>query len=225
MVSYKSGSGVHKDSATDSYYASPRPEMAALLPKTCKRVIDVGCGAGAFAASLKSLPQVEEVWGVEINEAVGQMAREQLDRVLIGDISELLEQLPEKYFDAVFFNDVLEHMVDPYSLLEQIKKHLAPGASVLISLPNVRYIRNLFDFLVHKDWQYQDRGILDRTHLRFFTKKSAERMIADAGYQLQFSQGIEATKKWYMPVLNVLTAGYFRDTFYLQYVFRAQLVQ
>ena len=93
---------------------------------------------------------------------------------------------------------------------------------MIISLPNVRHIRNLFDLIVRKEWEYQDAGVLDRTHLRFFTKKSATRMVREAGYSLEVCQGIDPSRKWYIPIFNILTLGFFSDARFVQFAFRAR---
>ena len=218
MEAYQSGSGVVTGQMADEYYAKLRPEMAALLPVQARKILDVGCGAGRFAHSLKTADR--EVWGIEIHRDQGARAAKLLDRVLIGDVCGLLQELPDQYFDAIYFNDVLEHLVDPYSLLRQIQGKLRPQGVILVSLPNVRYIRNLFHLLIKKDWAYVDHGVLDRTHLRFFTLKSARDTFREVGLEVEAWQGIESSKKWYLPLLNAICFGYFSDTFHLQYIFR-----
>lgn len=218
MEAYQSGVGVVTGQMAGEYYQKLRPEMAALLPPEAQTILDVGCGAGRFAHSLKTPGR--EVWGIEIHRDEGQKAAQLLDRVLIGDVCSLLTELPDARFDAIYFNDVLEHLVDPYSLLRQIQVKLRPQGVILVSLPNVRYIRNLFHLLVKKDWTYVDHGVLDRTHLRFFTLKSAQNVFRDAGLEIEAWQGIEPSQKWYLHVLNWLCLGYFADTFHLQFIFR-----
>ncbi len=223
MEAYRSGLGVFDKSPNHIYYSSPRPEMSSLLPASALKILDVGCGSGVFAYSLKQSNLEREIWGIEINPSVAAEAAKVLDRVLIGDISLLLDQLPLDYFDAVYFNDVLEHLPDPYTILRRIKQNVKANGHILVSLPNVRYIRNFFNFIVQKDWAYTDHGILDRTHLRFFTLKSALHMFESMGYKVEEVKGIETTKKWYMRPLNWLCLGYFEDTFHLQYIFRIRL--
>lgn len=223
MEAYRSGLGVFDNSPNHIYYSSLRPEMSSLLPAAALKILDVGCGSGVFAHSLKQLQPAREIWGIEINPSVGNEAAKVLDRVLIGDISTLLDQLPQNYFDAVYFNDVLEHLPDPYTILRRIKQNMKEDGHILVSLPNVRYIRNFFNFIVRKDWAYTDHGILDRTHLRFFTLKSAFHMFESMGYKVEKFQGIESTKKWYMRPLNWLCLGYFEDTFHLQYIFKVRI--
>lgn len=221
--SYHSAGGVESGELGYLYYSSLRPEMAALLPSPVGRMLDVGCGTGLFAESLKANGLAKEVWGVEISADVGKVAAAKLDKVLVGDIADLMCEFPLASFDAVYFNDSLEHMVDPFTVLRDIKKYVKPGGFILVSLPNVRYIRNLFELVFKKDWVYRDHGVLDRTHLRFFTKKSAARMFEEAGLRVEVVRGIQPSRKWYMPLLNILTAGWFEDTLYLQYIWRTRV--
>lgn len=223
MNVYRSGDGVLNNAPENEYYANPRTEITALVPESTMRILDVGCGAGAFALAVKRQKAGREAWGIEINPTVAEEARQKLDKVLVGDINRLMEELPRQYFDAIVFNDVLEHLPDPYTVLSEMKAFLAPGGRILVSLPNVRHIRNLFNLLVRKDWAYTDHGVLDRTHLRFFTLKSALRTFREGGFQVETYRGIVSTKKWYMKPLNWLFLGYFEDTFHLQYAFRLKL--
>lgn len=222
MKSYQSHSGVQSAEFGCQYYASVRPEMAKLLTNPVHRALDIGCGNGAFAAHLKQSGLASEVWGIEIFESAAKDAAAVLHQVLIGDAANQIQHLPVGYFDAIFFNDSLEHMADPYTLLDKIKSHLAPGGVIIASLPNVRHIRTLFELIVKRDWHYRDTGVLDRTHLRFFTQKSARRMFEEAGLNVELSKGIEPTKEWYLHALNILTFKIFDDTLYYQFAWRAR---
>jgi len=131
-----------------------------------------------------------EVWGVEIDEAAGQRARKLLDRVLIGDVAGLIDQLPDEHFDVVVFNDVLEHMVDPFDVLTRIKGKISRRGVVVSSIPNIRYYWAFRDLLVYGEWEYEESGILDWTHLRFFTFKSIRKMYGRLGYKVLRHEGI-----------------------------------
>src|ERR1051325_5489453 len=98
-------------------------------------------------------------------------AAQKLDRVLCAPFDERLA-LPEGAFDCIFCNDVLEHLADPYSALRYCRRLLTPEGVLIASIPNIRYFPVLFQLLVKKNWQYEDHGVMDRTHLRFFTKNS-----------------------------------------------------
>ncbi len=170
-----------------NYYQNYRNEMQPLLPEKYSRVLEIGCGEGYFRSNLKL---EHEYWGVEPTAEVAHRATERLDKVLIGTYEEVANHIPSAYFDLVICNDVIEHMTDHDRFLQAIKSKIKPGGCLVASIPNVRHILNLFEVLVKKDWQYKNAGILDRTHFRFFTKKSLERIIIDNGYQADQFMGI-----------------------------------
>ena len=122
--------------------------------------------------------------------SVSTVSEKQGNKVLIGTYREVLKQLPKDYFDLVICNDVIEYMVDHTEFLQSIKKNLKKEAYLVGSIPNVRYINNLFELLIKKDWEYNNAGILDYTHLRFFTEKSLKRTIKENGFVLKQFQGI-----------------------------------
>jgi 2-polyprenyl-3-methyl-5-hydroxy-6-metoxy-1,4-benzoquinol methylase len=200
----------------NDYYKNCRYEMAAYIPPTTKRVLDVGCGAGSFGKVLKE-SGVQEVWGIEYSKDAASIASKKLDKVIQGDIIDALSELPDGYFDVIVFNDVLEHLVDPYTVLSSLKKVLNKQGMVVASIPNVRHISVLKDLLWRKEWEYRDSGVLDRTHLRFFTRKSIVRMFTDAGYVCQKIEGInrEYTPAFFL--LNLLLLGNALDARFTQY--------
>jgi 2-polyprenyl-3-methyl-5-hydroxy-6-metoxy-1,4-benzoquinol methylase len=205
----------------EGYYAQARPEMLPFIPKDARRILDVGCSEGRFAAQVKDMLGAE-VWGIEFVPAAAEAAQQKLDRVLVGDVMEKLKELPDQCFDCIIFNDVLEHLVDPYSVLLKMKNKLSPSGVVVASIPNVRYFRNLFNLVMRGAWEYQDSGPLDKTHLRFFTKKSIHHMFQSLGYRVVRLEGINATPSWKVALFNLLTVGFFSDTRYLQFCCVAQ---
>jgi hypothetical protein len=98
-----------------------------------------------------------------------------------------------------------------------IRPKLSVNGIVIASIPNVRYFGNLYELLLKKDWEYKDSGILDTTHLRFFTKLSMKRMFEDAGYELIRQEGIKKITSWRFRLLNLLTFGFLDDTKYLRF--------
>jgi len=200
----------------EGYYTKTRAEMLAFIPSGVQTILDIGCAEGFFGALLKKTLNAE-VWGVEMDAEAAMRAREKSINVLVGDITHLLEELPETYFDCIICNDILEHLADPYALLSALKRKLDKKGVIVFSLPNVRYFGNLKNFLMQKDWQYQDEGILDKTHLRFFTEKSIRRMFGDCGYEILTIRGINPTRSWKFTLLNILTLGNLSDARYLQF--------
>ena len=213
--------------------------MARFLPDSYEHVLEVGCGAGGFSDHLR---QPCEVWGVEPNGDAGKAAALKMDRLLIGRYDQLTDQLPDRYFDLIVCNDVIEHMDDHDAFLEAIKQKMRPGGFIVGSIPNVRHITALFKLLIIKDWKYSESGILDRTHLRFFTEKSLCRTLQEHGYSIQMFAGVgsiitngisrttnkpsrlqDLSYRLISLAVVVLTLGYYWDTQYPQYAFRVRL--
>jgi 2-polyprenyl-3-methyl-5-hydroxy-6-metoxy-1,4-benzoquinol methylase len=177
----------------EGYYNNFRKEMLRYLPKDAKKVLDVGCGNGCFAEVIKNQNSAE-VWGIELMEQEANLAKQVLDKVFIGPCENFIDSLPDNYFDVIYFNDVLEHLVDPYAVLKKMKSKLASDGVVISSIPNVRYHNSFIKVLVNKDWKYEPFGVMDFTHMRFFTEKSIKRMYEEAGYTVKVSEGINKSK-------------------------------
>jgi ubiquinone/menaquinone biosynthesis C-methylase UbiE len=211
-------SRLYEDKNDPTYFSNERREMLHFIPRTCQKLLDVGCGAGEFGALVKKQLGAE-VWGVELNAKAAGFAKEKLDTVMHAPFSAELE-LPDNYFDVITFNDSLEHFPDPYPPLEFCKRKLAKGGVVVCSLPNVRYIENVYHFLVDMDWKYEDCGILDSTHLKFFTKKSMLRTFDNARYDVLSIAGIRphywSGKKIFL--LRLFFRKWVDDMKYMNYV-------
>jgi 2-polyprenyl-3-methyl-5-hydroxy-6-metoxy-1,4-benzoquinol methylase len=195
--------GVANETLGSDYRGQSRPEVMALLPplKPGAMVLEVGCGEGAFCAGLSA---VSETWGIEPDARSAEVARARLHKVLVGTFHTVKAELPFAHFDLIVCNDVIEHMTDHDAFLREIQDHMAPGCLFLGSVPNVRFYRNLFNILIVRDWHYQDWGILDRTHFRFFTFRSLRRSLEDAGFSLQRFEGLNETKVSDFSVRNLL---------------------
>ena len=173
-------------SSEEDYYAFSRPDVQRLVNAASKRILDVGCGAGMLGGSLKQERGVE-VWGVEYVPEVAKIAAERLDRVISGGIEDALAQLPDGYFDTIICADVLEHLVDPWQVLNDLKIKLAPGGDLVASIPNIRHW-SVVSRLLEGRWEYADAGLLDRTHLRFFTRHDCMLMFEKAGYRINHGE-------------------------------------
>ena len=120
------------------YYSKQRNEMLQFVPSGSERVLDVGCGEGVFGAEIKRRLGAE-VWGIEKDSNSSGKAQCVLDKVFCGCVHKLILEMPDNYFDCIIFNDVLEHLDDPYIMLEQVKEKLQDKGMVVCSMPNVRY--------------------------------------------------------------------------------------
>jgi 2-polyprenyl-3-methyl-5-hydroxy-6-metoxy-1,4-benzoquinol methylase len=201
------------------HYDDPkRQEIVPFIPPATRKLLDIGCGKGAFGAHLKSLCDIE-VHGFEINPVAAAEANKRLDRVFHGDLEKNPDLIPSQAYDCITLLDVLEHLQDPWSLLQQTSKWLQPDGIVVASLPNVRHYPVLKDLLFQKSFRYSNIGVLDRTHLRFFTKVSVQELFIDCGFHVDSLTGINGEPfPWKWGLLNKLSGGALEDTRYLQFV-------
>ena len=207
----------HVEPPGAEYYKNDRTEMLQFLPPNPRRLIDIGCGDGLFGAAVKSRYPECETWGVELIPDAAQKAASRNDRVVQTPF-ENAEELPDSYFDVVTMNDVLEHMPWPEPALAAAKRILRPDGRLVLSLPNVQFLLNVLDLVKRNDWEYQDSGILDRTHFRFYTTKSAARLLEHNGFHVESITGINAMRpKWYYRLLFRLAPRYFRWMPYFQF--------
>jgi 2-polyprenyl-3-methyl-5-hydroxy-6-metoxy-1,4-benzoquinol methylase len=202
------------------YYSGDRIDMLAYISKDANRILEIGCGQGNFAAQL--LKPTREVWGIEPNVEAAKIASTKLYKVLSQKVEDCIHEIPDNYFDAIIFNDVLEHLLDPWHILKIIRVKLSQEGKVIASIPNFRYITNLFNILIKKDWVYEDAGILDATHIRFFTKKSINKLFLQNNYQILKMEGICRTTSFkglmLASLINLFSLGYHHDIFFKQYV-------
>jgi len=140
----------------DRYVDSPRPEIHPLVPLSARRLLDVGCWKGAFGAALKASRPGLVVWAVEADTAAAAVAAGRLDRVVVGSFPEALP--PGERFDVVTFIDVLEHFADPWGVLRQTARVLAPGGVVVAAIPNVRHFRVLLPLVLKAASTTRTRG-------------------------------------------------------------------
>lgn len=206
------------------YFEFERPEMLKLFPSDAQKVLDVGCGGGVFGLALKKYFGCE-VWGVEPDEKSVEKAGPRLHHVFQGYFDDKLA-LPANYFDCIIFNDVLEHMIDPAFTLDLARKLLAPGGRIMASIPNVAHFPNVWRLMFHGRWDYAERGILDRTHLRFFTRHSVRQLFESNGFSVQQLQGINAfapmqpgdERLWkFYRLFSLLPNPHIRDMRFLQF--------
>ena len=199
----------------DKYFSNSRPEMLSFILKAPTNVLDIGCGNGAFGRSLKQMFDCT-VTGIEPIESVGLFAKSQLDHVYIGTFEKVLHSLAPYSFDLIILNDSLEHMTQPEFVLQKIKYLLGDQGALVLSVPNVRYVENVFNLIIKKDWQYTEYGVLDKTHLRFFTQKSLIRLLRSNGFHICKIHGINATKSRIFRIINFITFGILGDMRWLQ---------
>lgn len=167
------------------YYDNPRGPLLDLFPRAPTRLLDVGCGSGATSVLAKARWPALETIGVEIVPKAAERAAEQLDRVIAGSV-ETLDFLAAgvRGVDGVILADVLEHLVDPWNFLDRLRGVLARDAMVVASIPNIANLW-LLEELAAGRFEYTGDGLLDKTHLRFFTRQSIAALFDGAGYEIE----------------------------------------
>ena len=198
------------------YYNQSRPELLARVPKGLKKVLDIGCGSGFFLKDLKEKERIE-TWGIEPDYNSSVIAKKHVDVVIHSGFNEGIDELNGQVFDAIFFNDVLEHLILPIDALVLSKKYLQKNGVVIASIPNILYFNVMYSILKNRDWKYENEGTLDNTHMRFFTRKSMIRMFHDAGFEIESIEGINPTSHKKFNLLNSLMFNKLNDFKFLQY--------
>jgi len=207
--------------------------MIAFVPSNSRRILDVGCGFGMFGELLKQKIPEAEVHGCELSPIAQSEARKRLDLVFEGAFENL--KLPVNCnYDCIVFNDVLEHMIDPWAALEKARTHLSANGRVVASIPNIRHFPTVWKLVVYGWWNYGNKGILDKTHLRFFTKESIRTLFEESGYEIETLKGInrymvnsaDEHKLWrYFKVVETIVPKFFSDMGYLQFAVVARPIK
>ena len=166
----------------DATPGSTHELVAGLVPRA-SRVLEFGCASGYMSQVLKERLGCSVV-GVELFAEEAERARRHCERLVIGDVEalDLAGALPGERFDAVIFADVLEHLRQPEAVLRRVRP-LAEGGTVVASIPNIAHA-SVRLALLGGEFRYGDGGLLDRTHVRFFTRESIEELFESSGYAI-----------------------------------------
>lgn len=169
----------------DRYHDAARVEIASFFDAPPGLVVDVGCGAGATGALLKRKFPGTRVVGIERNARAADVARGRLDAVVCADLADVRpgDHLGGEPIGALLLLDVLEHLADPWRALVAMRRWLSPSTRVIASVPNVRNLETL-EHIASGRFDYDERGVLDVTHLRFFTRASLRRLFEETGYEV-----------------------------------------
>lgn len=172
------------ETKNDSYYEGARSDFIDELPENPQaKILEIGCSNGNTGALALARNKCGSYIGVEMHEAAAQKARHKISQVLIGDIEQMVFPWEDHSFDALILSEVLEHLVDPWNVLRRLHRYLKPGALVFASSPNVSHHR-IIRMLLRGEWNLTDDGIMDRTHLRWFTPKTFAEMFEQTGYKV-----------------------------------------
>lgn len=167
----------------DSYYGNINLDVLRKIPVQSRRVLEIGCGFGRLGQAFKARVPASAYWGVELMDEPAQQARARLDGVLCANIEHDVGRVRElaDHFDALVLGDVLEHFQDPWRVLKALRSFMTPDGVCVACIPNVGHWSMVTELLQGK-WRYADHGLLDRTHLRFFTLDTAVELFEKAGW-------------------------------------------
>jgi 2-polyprenyl-3-methyl-5-hydroxy-6-metoxy-1,4-benzoquinol methylase len=167
----------------DIYYNREKTRIISYFPEGRHVILDLGCATGRLGINLKKENSATEVVGVEIFGPAAEEAAKHYNKVYSVDIESA--ELPyQNYFDFVVCGDILEHLKDPWEMARKIHGWLKNGGKLIVSIPNIRYWRIIRDLVFLGKWEYVDSGILDQTHLRFFTKREFVFLLEKANFKI-----------------------------------------
>lgn len=200
------------------YFENDRVDLISMIPVDAKSVLDVGCGFGLMGKALKERRDVRVV-GVENSPKAVNVARDNVDHLVIGDAERTELPFEKGYFDCIVYGDVLEHFTDPWKVVKYHAHFLKDGGCCVASIPNISHY-SVINGLLSDSWEYKPSGILDETHLRFFTIEGIRAMFTEAGYTVtdarRYIRGSKVKK-----FLNVLCGRRFDHLLTEQYLVRS----
>jgi len=204
----------------NDYYNQSKAFLWEFIPDGPNVILDVGCASGRLGQKLLELNKASHLVGVEMFEPAAKEAMKNYDAVHVADI-ETLQLDYDKYFDVVVCSDILEHLKEPFNTLARIHKWLKNEGLLVCCVPNIRYWRILKDLVLWGEWRYEKWGILDHTHLRFFTVRSLKQMLSDASFKV-VSENLRYVDSPRKMALNRMTLGLFKEFFGFQILISAR---
>lgn len=193
----------------ESYFANARHDIVEMLETgPAASILELGCGSGGTGDAVLRAGKAGRYVGIELSPTAAAVASRRLSEVLVGDVQELDLGHLEASFDALVISEVLEHLTDPWTTLSRLRGCLKPGGRVYASSPNVAHWKIIRD-LLRGVFQYEEKGAMDRTHLRWFTPRTYRRLFEEAGLEV-LEIGPVTPLKSRSRVLDRITGGRLR---------------
>lgn len=159
-----------------------RAEIVENVPVSASRILDIGCAAGAAGIEIKNRQHCK-VYGIEKHPLLAKIAGRAYESVHTGDVETYEPNYPFSFFDTMILANILEHLQNPWKVVEYFSRYLQPGATIICTVPNIGHAEVLLP-LLQGSWDYMDMGILDKSHLRFFSEKTARGLFPDHLYTI-----------------------------------------
>ncbi len=207
----------------DKYYlkSTVRNDLIALMPEKVSTVLEVGCGIGKTGKAIVQRKNANVV-GIDISEEAIAYANQLncYQKLLVCNLDEspVPQEIEQERFDCILYPDVLEHLKYPWKLLESHVHLLNDNGCMLASIPNIRHYSTIYHLLLKGEWSYQDMGIMDRSHLRFFTKKTIIDLFDKDSLQLTFIKPRCLSGSKLVRTLNKLLFNCLEDFLTTQYL-------
>jgi 2-polyprenyl-3-methyl-5-hydroxy-6-metoxy-1,4-benzoquinol methylase len=166
------------------YYEGVNVSLLDSIPLDAEIVLEIGCGAGVLGGEYKKKNKTCTYYGAEIDPSAAALAAPRLDKVICGPVESADFSAISGNVDCIVYGDVLEHLIDPWEVLKSHRELLKEGGKVVASIPNIQHW-SLLRHLLQGNWVYHDHGLLDRTHLRFFTLNSIYALFSGAGLKVE----------------------------------------
>ena len=158
-------------------YIGKRNDILKHIPKEMKFILDIGCSIGTLGRQIKTKNKCH-VTGIELSKKMGKEASKYLDKVIIGDVEEsILENIENNKYECIILADIIEHLKDPWKLIKDCNRILKKDGIIIASIPNIKHLSTIYSLIIKGYWPYRDRGIHDKTHLRFFTLKNIKELF------------------------------------------------
>lgn len=200
-----------------SYFANARNDFVALLSTSLhSSVLELGCGSGGTGRATLAAGKAGRYVGIELNPNAASIAAQGLSEVIVGDVQDIDLTSHVGGFDALIISEVLEHLTDPWATMERLSVCLKPGAQVFASSPNVSHW-GVIAGLIRGRFHYKEAGVMDRTHLRWFTPESYRALFEAAGIEVLAVRGMRQPG-WKANLFNALTGRRFDHLFMAQIV-------
>ncbi len=200
-------------------YTGLRPDLLKYIKEDNLIILDVGCANGVNGKYLLDTKKANVVYGIEVNEIMAYEASKINTKIYCGDLNckkfrlRVIEELPP--LDYIIFGDILEHLYDPEIILKDIKGKLKKGGRIIISLPNIAHIELFIQIYINGTWPKNDRGIFDKTHLRWFTKRDVINLVKCADLKLltyepkfRARDSIDSKFNWKFKILKKLNKSW-----------------
>lgn len=202
---------------TDDYFSNVRTDVIDLIPQNNlnANMLEIGAGDGSTLLYCKKNGYAKNITGIELCKMEGSLQESsEFDDFIIGNIETMDLEFKENSFDVILCLDVLEHLIDPSSLLQKIKIYLKDDGVLVTSIPNIRELSTMINIFFKGDFRYTDSGVLDKTHLRFFCKKNIIDLFLKNNFKIIKLTDAKNGKRW---IINRFTFGLFEEFITAQY--------